>query len=447
MSYPHPQIQYTSVGNASVASMVLGDGPIDLLYSWGFGGHIDLIWDQRAAQELFPRLASFSRLIMFDRRGTGASDPVPSGALPTWEDWTEDIRAVLNAAGSRRAVLFASNDCGATAILFSAMHPDRVSSLILHNTTAKFMAAVGYPIGVSPEAISAMRDLVETQWGTEAFAVLAVPDAANDPEALRLTARQMRACATPRAAAAQFDYIVHSLDVREALRFVQVPTLVLQSDNPFTPIAHGRYLAEHISDATFVELPGQGIGQTTREEIGIVADEIALFVTGEHQAVETDRILTTVMFSDIVGSTEQVSRIGDWAWRSMLDAHDNAVREQLRRFRGREINTTGDGFIASFDGPGRAIRCARGVIEATANLGIEVRAGLHTGECEIRGDDLGGLAVHIAARVGALAAPGEVLISGTVKDLVAGSEIKFTDRGEHELKGVAGNWKLFAVTG
>jgi class 3 adenylate cyclase len=442
MSYPHPQIQY-----ASVAFMVLGDGPIDLLYSWGLGGHIDLFWDQRTAQELFPRLASFSRLIMFDRRGTGASDPVPSGALPTWEDWTEDIGAVLDAAGSRRAVLFASTDCGATAILFTAMHPDRVSSLVLHNTTARYMAADDYPIGVSPGAIRATRDLVETQWGTEAFAILVSPDAANDPEVLRLSARQMRACATPRAAAAQFDYIARNLDVREALRLVQVPTLVLQSDNAFAPIAHGRYLAEHISEATLVELPGPGIGQSTVEEIVAVADEIALFLTGERQDVEVDRILTTVMFTDIAGSTERVSRMGDRAWRSMLDAHDNTVREQLRRFRGREVNTTGDGFMASFDGPGRAIRCARAVIEATANLGIEVRAGLHTGECEVRGDDLGGLAVHIAARVGALAAPGEVLISGTMRDLVAGSGTRFTDRGEHELKGVPGSWKLFAASG
>jgi class 3 adenylate cyclase len=446
MSYPHPQIQYTSVGDADVAYMVLGDGPIELLYSWGLGGHIDLVWDQRVAQELFPRLASFSRLIMFDRRGTGASDPVPSGALPTWESWTEDIRAVLDAAESTKAVLFASTDCGATAILFTAMHPDRVSSLVLHNTTARYMEADDYPIGASPEAIEAMRGFVETHWGTETFATFAVPDAADDPEALRLAARQMRAGSTPRAAAAQIDYIARSMDVRETLRLVQVPTLILQSDNPFFPIAHGRYLAEHISDATLVELPGPGIGQSTVEEIGAVADEIALFLTGERQAVEVNRILTTVMFTDIANSTERVSRVGDRVWRSMLDAHDNAVREQLRRFKGREVNTTGDGFMASFDGPGRAIRCARAIIEATANLGIVLRAGLHTGECEVRGDDLGGLAVHIAARVGALAAAGEVLISGTVKDLVVGSGIEFADRGERELKGVPGSWKLFAVT-
>jgi class 3 adenylate cyclase len=445
MSYPHPQTQYTSVGDASVAYMVLGHGPFDLLYSWGLGGHIDLIWDQPAAQVLFPRLASFSRLIMFDRRGTGASDPVTSGAPPTWEDWTEDISAVLNAAGSKRAVLFASTDCGATAILFTAMHPDRVSALVLHNTAAKYTAAPDYPIGASPDAIGAMRDLIETQWGTEAFAILVAPEGANDPEVLQLSARQMRACATPRTAAAQFDYIARSLDVREALRLVQVPTLVLQSDNAFMPIAHGRYLAEHISDATLVELPGRGIGQSTIEEMNVVADEISLFLTGERQDLEVDRVLATVMFTDIAGSTERLSQMGDRAWRSMLDAHDNAVREQLRRFRGHEVSTTGDGFVASFDGPGRAIRCARDIVEATANLGIDLRAGLHTGECEVRGDDLGGLAVHIAARVGALASPGEVLISGTVKDLVVGSGIEFLDRGEHRLKGVPGTWRLFAV--
>jgi class 3 adenylate cyclase len=251
---------------------------------------------------------------------------------------------------------------------------------------------------------------------------------------------------TPRTAAAQYDYILRSLDVRAALPLIEVPTLVLHvRESLFVPIEHGRYLAEHIKGARFLELPGGDLGISPG--LSRIAGEAAEFLTGKRPLTEVDRILTTVLFTDIVGSTARAATLGDHSWRSLLDAHDRAVREQLRHFRGREVNTTGDGFLASFDGPARAIRCAQAIGETTGKLGIEPRMGLHTGECEIRGDDLGGLAVHIAARVGALATPGEVLVSGTVKDLVVGSGIAFADRGEHALKGVPGVWKLFAVEG
>ena len=268
------------------------------------------------------------------------------------------------------------------------------------------------------------------------------PGRADDAEYVRLVSKMVRSSATPRTAAAQYDYILRSLDVRDALPLIQAPTLVLQvTESPFLSVAQGRYLADHIKGATFIELPG---GILTMAD-NPVLDEVAEFLTGERPEVEVERILTTVLFTDIVGSTAQAASLGDERWHSLLDAHDRAVREQLRRFRGREINTTGDGFVASFDGPARGIRCAKAVIESTRKLGVQLRVGLHTGECEVRGDDLAGLAVHIAARVGALAAPREVLVSSTVRDLVVGSGLEFADRGEHELKGVPGFWKLFAV--
>ncbi len=269
---------------------------------------------------------------------------------------------------------------------------------------------------------------------------------AGDDAFLQEVASWSRFAATPRTAAAQYDYILRSLDVRAALALIQVPTRVLHvRDSPIVPIEHGRYLADHIDGSTFVELPGGSLSMTPN--LNAVIDETAEFLTGERPPVEIERVLTTVLFTDIVGSTERAASIGDRRWRALLDEHDRTVREQLQRFRGREINTTGDGFLASFDGPAHAIRCANAITEATGRLGIELRVGLHTGECETRGDDLGGLAVHIAARVGTLATPGEIVVSGTVKDLVVGSGIDFDDRGEHELKGVPGTWKLFAVSG
>jgi class 3 adenylate cyclase len=323
------------------------------------------------------------------------------------------------------------------------MHPERVSALVLYNTSARYLAADDYPIGVSPEETDALIQLIEAQWG-EGLAALSVPSVAQDPELLRFEGKQLRACATPHSAAAQFDYILHSLDVRQALPLIQVPTLILHvRDNPFVPIAHSRYLAEQIPGATLVELPGAHIGLAGGKESMAVADEIALFLTGSRLEVEVDRILTTLLFTDVVSSTERAASLGDQAWRSLLDAHDRTVRDHLHRFRGKEINTTGDGFLASFDGPARAIRCALAISDATRLQGIDLHLGLHTGECEVRGDDLGGLAVHIAARIGSLAAPGEVLVSSTVKDLVVGSRLDFVDRGEYQLKGVPGTCKLY----
>jgi class 3 adenylate cyclase len=440
-----PETRYVAVGDADVAYQVVGDGPLDLLYCYGLGSHIELSWDIPAFAELLSRLAAFSRLIFFDRRGTGASDALSRNAMPTWEEWTEDIVAVLDAAGSKRTAILASLDAGPIAILFTAMHPEVVSALVLHNTSGRYMEADDYPIGVSPESIDALIGLVASGWGTSDLFRLVNPSLADDPESLRALSKAARSSVTPRSAAAQYDYILRNQDVRSVLPLIQVPTLVLNvNDSPFVPLALARYLADHIDGATFTEIPG---GNLLVDTDNVVADEVAEFLTGHRPLFKVERILATVLFTDIVGSTAQAASLGDQRWRSLLDAHDKTVREQLKRFRGTEINTTGDGFVASFDGPGRAIGCALAITEATGKLGVELRVGLHTGECEVRGDDLGGLAVHIAARVGALAAPGEVLVSGTVKDLVVGSGIEFGDRGEHELKGVPGTWKLYSVVG
>jgi class 3 adenylate cyclase/alpha-beta hydrolase superfamily lysophospholipase len=435
-----PQTRYVEVGGAEVAYQVVGQEPPDVVWVPGFS-NVDLVWDTPVYVAFLERLASLGRLILFDRRGTGASDAVPDTAMPTWEEWADDLRAVLDAAGSEQTGVLAEGDGGPTGLLFTAMQPDRVSGLILANTTARRLRADDYPMGIAPEVVDDVVEMYRAAWGTPEIVPFAVPSRANDPEYLQWAAKLMRASATPKNAAAQIRYIIESLDAREAVPLIQVPTLVLHTkDNLVYSVEEGRYLADHIDVAKFVELPG---GDVVVASSVTAMEEIAEFVTGERPEVEVDRILTTLLFTDIVGSTEQAASLGDHAWRSLLDAHDRTVRDHLRRFRGKEINTTGDGFLASFDGPARAIRCALAISESTTPLGIDLHLGLHTGECEVRGDDLGGLAVHIAARIGSLAAPGEVLVSSTVKDLVVGSRIDFVDRGKHQLKGVPGSWELY----
>jgi class 3 adenylate cyclase/alpha-beta hydrolase superfamily lysophospholipase len=435
-----PQTRYVDVGGAEVAYQVVGQGPPDVVYVSGFG-HIDLRWEDPVWAAFLERLASFSRLILFDRRGTGVSEAIPEDAMPTWEEWADDVRAVLDAARSERAVVLAENDGGPTGLLFTAMQPERVSALILTNTTARRLRADDYPIGVAPEAVDDLVERWTAAWGTPEVVPLAYPSRADDPEFRQLIAKASRTMATPKNAAAQIRSFVESLDAREALPLIRVPTLVLHAqDNLVYSMEEVRYLADHIDGAKFMEVPG---GDLFVAFLPPAMEEIVEFLTGERPPVEVDRILTTLLFTDIVSSTERAASLGDQAWRSLLDAHDRTVRDRLRRFRGKEINTTGDGFLASFDGPARAIRCALAISESTKQLGIDLHLGLHTGECEVRGDDLGGLTVHIAARIGALAEPGEVLVSGTVKDLVAGSRIDFVDRGRHQLKGVPGSWRLY----
>jgi class 3 adenylate cyclase/pimeloyl-ACP methyl ester carboxylesterase len=437
-----PETKYVAVGDSEVAYQVIGNGPNDVLWMYPLGSHVDLFWQIPSYAETLDRLCAFSRVIVLDRRGLGASGPAPEGGVSSWEVFTEDIGAVLEAAQSTRAAIASNRETGQIAMLYAGMHPERVSALVLLNTTARYLEADDYPIGESSATVDAVVELMRTTWGTEDFARVGVPSTGDDEETSRVMAMTQRASATPKQAAALYNYFLRHGDVRLVLASIQVPTLVLHVQaSPLLPIAHGRYIAEHIQGAEFIELPGADLGGGI--PAGAIAD-IAEFLTGERSLGEIDRILTTVLFTDIVGSTTRAASLGDQRWRSLLDAHDRAIREQLRRFRGHEINTTGDGFVASFDGPARAIRCAREITGATGELGIELRVGLHTGECEVRGEDLGGLAVHIAARVGALANPREVLV-WTVKDLVVGSGIEFSEKGEHELKGVPGSWKLFAV--
>jgi len=439
-----PETRYVGVGGSDVAYQVFGSGPVDLLYCYGLGSHLELAWDLPGFAECFRRLGSFCRVIAFDRRGSGASDSVSRASMPTWEDWADDMGAVLDAAGSERSVVFAANDAGPAAMLYAASQPARVSALVLLNTAARLVAADDYPYGAPAEVVDTMVEMLRTGWGKPELAAATSPSLADDPARLNAIAKIVRAACTPRTAAAQYEYVARNLDVRNVLPLIQAPTLVLHvRESLFSSLGHGHYLAEHIPDARLVELPGGDIGFT--DQMLDVVDEVSEFLTGTRLDVDFDRVLATILFTDIVESTRQASALGDHEWRKLLDAHDQAVRETLRRYRGREVNTTGDGFIASFDGPARAIRCARAIVAATSTLGIDVRSGLHTGECEVRGDDLAGIALHIAARVGALAAPGEVLVSGTVKDLVIGSGIEFEERGDHELKGLPGRWQLFAA--
>jgi class 3 adenylate cyclase/alpha-beta hydrolase superfamily lysophospholipase len=438
-----PDTQYVQVGEADVAYQVFGEGPADLLYTAGMGSHVELGWQWPPFAEQMRRLASFNRVILFDRRGSGLSDAVARNAFPTWEEWAEDMTAVMDAAGSRRAAVLAMIDAGPLAVLFAAMHPERVKALVLVNTAARLLEDADYPIGLSNETIDSFVGIVGATWGTTNFSALVTPNRTGDVEWARFLATTQRASMTPRTAAAQFDYVVRTNDVRKALHLIQAPTLVLHvQESPLVPIECGRYLAEHIPDATPVEFPGGDLSPWYDQTI---ADEVTRFLTGEQPVVEIERVLTTVLFTDIVRSTEQAATLGDRQWHALLDSHDRLVREQIRRFRGREIKTTGDGFLVSFDGPARAIRCSQAIIAGARVLGVDLRMGLHTGECEVRGDDLGGLAVHIAARVSALAGRDEIFVSRTVVDLVAGSGIEFDDQGEHELKGVPGTWLLYSV--
>jgi class 3 adenylate cyclase len=440
-----PETQYVTIGDADVAYQVFGEGPRDVLVGNSLGGHVDVLWQVPDEAEFLTQLSRFSRVLHMDRRGCGASDSLALNAVPTWEEFAEDLTAVLDAANSTVTDIIAVNEVGPMAILFAAMHPERVGSLILINTAARYIEADDYTIGVAPAALDAIIESIAASWGSEEMAATTNPARAHDREFIKGVARQFRASATPRTAASQLRYFLASMDVRTFLPLVQAPTLVLQvRDSPFIVLSHGQYLAEHIPGATFIEMPGGDMNPPYGPE---AVSDIAEFLTGERVEVDPERILATVLLSDIVGSTERAASLGDKRWRSLLDAHDGIVRSQIRRFRGREINTTGDGFVVSFDGPARAVHCAQAIVSATRANGIDVRVGLHTGECEVRGDDLGGLAVHIAARIAALAKTQEIFVSGTLKDLVIGSGIEFEDRGERELRGVPGTWKLFAVKG
>ena len=440
-----PTTQYAKSDGLNIAYQVIGDGPFDLLYAPGFISHLEAAWEVPYLAGLFERLGSFARLISFDKRGTGLSDR--PGGWPTFEERMDDIRAVLDATGSERAALFGISEGGPMCMLFAATYPERVTSLGLYGCAPRFRQAPDWPWAASPDVQASFLDRVAEDWGHGKVLQAFVDGLVNDPREQACIGRYECYAASPGAARAMLE-MNFEIDVRAVLPAIRVPTLVIHRvGDPLAPIGAGRYLAEHIPDAQLLELLGDCHLSARPREGEEVIGAVEEFFTGRRRDYEVDRVLATVLFTDIVGSTERASELGDRRWRELLDAHDRSVRREITRFRGREIKTTGDGFLSAFDGPARAIRCARAVTLAAEELGLGVRSGLHTGECEVRDDDLAGLAVHIGARVAAQARPGDVLVSGTVKDLVVGAGIEFEDRGEHQLKGVPGSWKLFAVRG
>lgn len=449
-------MRYARSGAVNIAYQVVGDGPVDLLYIPGWISHLDLYWEEPAVARFLHRLAAGFRLIVFDRRGTGLSDRVPDDELPTLEGRMDDARAVLDAAGSEQAVVFAQGYGCPLAIIFAATYPERTRALVLYSAIAKAGEKTeDYPWGSTPEEAEAWREVSAERWGTEEFARewlgRLAPSAAGDPRQIAWYARVMRASATP-TASQRFSEMNALMDVRALLPILHVPTLVLERKDVVAPkggvdvsaLEEGQYVAERIPGAKLVVVPGQDYLPWVGDQEALVS-EVAAFVTGTRPAPEPDRALLTVLFTDIVDSTGSLAELGDQRWRELVAEHYILIEQALERFHGREVDRAGDGVFATFDGPGRAISCASEITREVRRLGLEVRAGIHTGECELDGDLVSGIAVHIGARIAALAAPGEVLVSSTVKDLVAGSELRFEERGLTELKGIPGEWRLHAL--
>jgi class 3 adenylate cyclase len=438
-----PETRYAKSGDLNIAYQVVGEGPLDLVYVAGWISNIELAWEEPLYARFLRRLASFSRLIMFDKRGTGLSDPVPLDALPTLEERMDDLRAVLQAAGSERTALFGHSEGGSMSVLFAAAHPERTVALATFGIFAKRIWSPDYPWAPTPEARREMIEQLERGWGGDMDLHELVPSA--DAAYKRRLATYLRRSASPGAAVALLRMNTH-IDTRAVLPTIRVPTLVLNRRGDLdADVEEGRWIASQIPGARFVELAGVDHLPWVGDQDSVL-DEVQEFLTGVRPPPEPDRVLATVLFTDIVGSTERASALGDRRWRELLERHHDVVRRHLDRFQGTEVDTAGDGFLATFDGPARAVRCARAIGEALRELGIDVRAGLHTGECELVGDKVAGVAVHTGARVAAKAGPGEVFVSQTVKDLVAGSGIEFDERGEHVLKGVPGQWRLYAVS-
>lgn len=437
-----PSTHYVKSDDVHIAYQVIGEGSFDLLFVPGFVSNIETIWQSPEQSAFFRRLASFSRLILFDKRGTGMSDR--SSQIFTLEQRMHDVQAILDAVGSKRAALFGISEGGPMSLLYTATYPDRTSALVLYGSYAKRSWAPDYPFGWKDEQWQTVLDDIEYHWGSPQSLNIAMraPSIAGDPHTAERIASYYRASASPGAAGAILR-MNREIDVRIVLPATRVPTLILhRTAEHVIDVGHARYMAQHIPGAKLIELAGED-HQPWLGDRDTVLNEVEKFLTGKHQVLEPERVLATVLFTDIQGSTERAAALGDHSWRELLEAFYAKVREVLKQYRGREINTLGDGFLAAFDGPARAIRCAGAIRDAVRSLNLEVRCGLHTGECEVVGNDLAGIAVHTGARVAGLAAPGEVLVSQTVRDLVAGSGLSFEDRGIHALKGVPNEWRLF----
>ncbi|MBK5232525.1 MAG: adenylate/guanylate cyclase domain-containing protein [Thermoleophilia bacterium] len=431
-----PKTQYARNGDANIAYQVAGEGPSDLVIVSGFVSHLEMDWGSPENARFFERLSSFCRLIRFDKRGTGLSDPV--FGVPTLEERMEDARAVMDAVGSKRATLLGYSEGGSMSVLFAATYPERTAGLIIYGSFPNGAALASS----SGDLVRMVRNYLQN-WGEGHSVDLFAPSIAGDPEQKALIGVYERSAASPRMARGIMA-AVDETDVTDVLPNVRVPTLVLHRRDEAIPIEGAREMAKQIPDARFVELEGSDHWMHIGDSAAILG-EIEEFVTGTRHAPVAERALATVMFTDIVGSTERAGELGDTGWRQVLERHNELTRKLVERSGGRPIKSTGDGYLATFDGPTRAVNCASDLTEAVRPLEIEIRAGIHTGECEFIGDDIAGMAVHIGARVSATADAGEVVVSSTVKDLVVGSGIQFEDRGERELKGVPGSWRLYLV--
>jgi pimeloyl-ACP methyl ester carboxylesterase len=437
------ETRYARSGEAHIAYQTVGNGPLDLVLLPGAFSHVEHQWEEPSFDRFLRRLASFSRLIVLDVRGTGLSDR--AAELPTLEEQIDDVLAVLDAVGSEQAALFGLSQGGGLVTLFAAAHPERTTALVLFGAYARAVWAEDFSWGRPQEDYDSLLRIADEGWGSGVFLPLVAPTVADDESFKVWWAKQERLSGSPGAILA-FLRAQREADVRHVLPAIQAPTLVIQRrDDAYRRVEHGRYLAETIPGAKYVELPGRDNLPYVGNQDAVL-DEVEEFLTGVRHGAEPDRVLATVLFTDIVGATERAAELGDRGWRDLLERHNAVVRRELERGRGREVDTAGDGFLATFDGPARAIRSAHAIAERVEALALEVRSGLHTGEVELAGDHVRGIAVHIGARAAALAGPGEVLVTSTVKDLVAGSGIEFEDRGEHALKGVPGEWRIFRVT-
>lgn len=443
----NPSVHYARSGEFHIAYQVLGAGPIDLVLVPGWISHLEVAWEQPRLAHSFRRLASFSRLILVDKRGTGLSDRVSSKSLPTLEDRMEDLHAVLDAVGSSRTVLYGISEGGPLCMLFAATYPERTTALVVYGSWARALKAPDYDWGFDPIEFESILTSLEPHWGDGAAVNVVAPSLAHDEQFCAWWGRYERMAASPGAAVGLLRMGFEG-DVRHVLPTIFVPTLVLhRAHDAFVDVRHGRYIAEHIPGARYVELEG-GDHFPLGGDLDAVDQQIENFLSeliGVRRGHSTDRVLATVLFTDVVGSTERAVALGDEKWKKLIAIHDDHVRMELARYRGKEIKTIGDGFLVTFDGPGRAIYCADAIRNSVRSLGLEIRSGLHTGEIEMMANDIAGIAVNIAARVSALAGPGEILVSSTVKDLVVGSRIEFIDRGSHVLKGVPGEWHLFVA--
>ncbi len=425
-----------------IAYQVFGEGPIDLVFIPDWVTNLEIMWEEPTLARFLDRLASFARVICFDKRGTGVSDPVSLGVVPTWEEWMYDVGTVMDAAGSERAAIVAHGDGGQMGLLFAATHPARTTGLVLIDTYARRARAPDYPCGIPPEAAGRFIGFILGSWGTGHSVVEGNPSLVNKPGFVAWRGRYERLAMSPGRVRAVYPK-TYELDFRSVLPAIRVPTLVLhRKDNMYVRIENGRYLADHIDGASFIEIPGADHLFHAGDSELLMAP-MQEFLTGRQDLAEEDRVLATVLFTDIVDATGHAERLGDRAWKDVLERHHEAIRRDLARFGGRELDTAGDGFFATFEGPARGVRCALAIHEAVHELGIEIRAGLHTGECEVVDGKVGGIAVHTGARVMGQAGAGQVVVSRTVRDLVAGAGLQFESLGTRALKGVSGEWELF----